>query len=288
MARKKKKSVRPRSSAASKSLAAEAYKQSVKELFFEEEPSKPGGDFQDFLVLLYGPPKIGKSELARRIDGIYFLPTEPGFKFFSSRKTKIPNWATFIAFIKKMEKHPKMVAQVKMWCIDTADNLSKFCMQYACGRANIAHPTDEEWGKGWEAFRDEFSHWFLRLAALGPGIIAISHEKQREVISRSIKITKDSPAMPTTTFVILNNLCDVILHMSFAKKKGKRDPVRALFTKPTETRDAGDRTGMLPAVIFFKDEQDAINQILEAYEPEKAKKKGKVKKKRRKKKKSKK
>ncbi len=284
MGKKKKKGVRPRSGGSSNTLAAQAYKQSVKALFFEEEPSKPGGAFQDFLVLLYGPPKIGKSRFASLIDGIYFLPTEPGFKFFKSRKTKIPNWATFIAFVKEMEKNPDKVKTVKMWCVDTADNLSKFCMQYTCGREKISHPTDHEWGKGWEAFRDEFSHWILRLAALGPGIIVISHEKQREIVSRNMKITKDSPAMPTTTFTVMNDLSDVIFHMSFATKKGRKSkrPARALYTKPTETRDAGDRTEMLPDVIYFSTEQDAINQILECYEPGK---KRKVRKKRRKKKK---
>ncbi|KKM18720.1 hypothetical protein LCGC14_1662810, partial [marine sediment metagenome] len=145
----------------SKSLASEAYAQKAEEIIIEEDPTMEGGQFQDHLSLTYGPPKIGKSTLWSLFPGVYFLPTEPGYRWIKVRKTYIPNWVTFVKFIKTVEKKPKLTRGVKIFCIDTVDNLSKFCMQYVCGREKISHPTDQDWGKGWEAFRDEFTHWIL-------------------------------------------------------------------------------------------------------------------------------
>ena len=253
-------------SAKSNNLAAEAFSQKPGEILLETEPSREAGSFEDHMFLLYGPPKIGKSTMLSLFPNVYFLPTEPGFGSLNVRKTRIPNWATFTKFIKKMEKKPKFCKTVGIWCVDTADNLSKFCMQYVCGREGIAHPTDQEWGKGWEAYRDEFMHWILRLASLGPGLACISHEIDREIVSRSMRITKFSPALPKTTYTILNNLSDIIIRMTYAaqKKRSRKSPIevkRVLLIRSNENYDAGDRTGLLPDKIFFKTEKAAVKNL---------------------------
>ena len=254
----------------SKTLASEAYSIQPDEFVFQEEASVEGARFQDNLIVVYGPPKIGKSKLITYFPGIYLLPTEPGYTYLKIRKTPIFNWVTFMQFIKKMEKKPALVKQVECWGIDTADNLSKACMQYICGRDGIAHPSDHEWGKGWEALHDEFAHWILRLSALGPGIVFVCHEKEREIISRGMKLTKMSPDLVKTCYTILNNLADITLHMGFSKKKlrTKKRPVirRCLHTKPNEMFDAGDRTGRLPEKIIFRTEQEAVEELMSYFE----------------------
>lgn len=271
MARKRtERKSRPRSIKSS-TLAAEAYAIPADEIVFQDEEVLEGGSLTDHIMTLYGPPKIGKTTLMSKLKGIYYLPTEPGYKWVMCRKSYIPNWATFIQFIKYMEKNKAKCKKVSFFCIDTVDNLSKFCMMYVCGREGIAHPSDGEWGAGWEAFRDEFTHWILRLCSLGCGVAFISHEKEREVISRSVKITKMSPDLPKTSYTVINNLCDIILRMSFTtirKKvggKAKRFQSRCLFTKPDESYDAGDRTGRLPEIIPFKTEAEAVEKIVSYY-----------------------
>jgi len=253
----------------SKSLAAEAYSQKADDIIIEEEPTMEGGLFQDHLSLTYGPVKIGKSKLWSMFPGVYFLPTEPGYRWIKVRKTYIPNWATFVKFIRTIEKKPKLIKDVKIFCIDTVDNLSKFCVQYVCGREKIAHPTDQDWGKGWEAFRDEFTHWILRLCALGPGVSFISHQNQREVVFHGVKMPKETPAMPKTSYTIVNNLVDIILKVSWVgKMKGRKETLsikRCMYTKPTAMYDAGDRTGKLPDKISFNTEAEAVKIILDSF-----------------------
>jgi hypothetical protein len=134
---------------------------------------------------------------------MYLLPTEPRYGSISCRKSPIPNWTSFREFVKYGEKHLEELEDIEMFGIDTADALSKFCMQYVCGRDGVAHPTDQEWGKGWEAYKDEWTYWLYRLASLGKGIMFVCHEKEREITSRGMKVTKLSPAAPTTCYTVI-------------------------------------------------------------------------------------
>jgi hypothetical protein len=249
-------------------LATSAYKTPAAEIRFETKPKVVGGTFLDHLILLYGVPKIGKSKLMSKFPGVYFLPTEPGFRALNVRKTSIPNWATFRKFVEWAEKNERLTSDVRLWCIDTATNLSKFCMQWVCGREGISHPSDQEWGKGWEAFADEFAYWILRLANTGKGIGFVAHAKTTEIVSRHVKVTKNIPDLPTTCYRIINNLADIIVEMGYVEKSQNTDELgemRCLYTKPSEIRDAGDRTGRLPDVIKFKTEAAAVIQILKCF-----------------------
>jgi len=259
--------------AASDTLAAQAYKAGADEFAFEDEASMESSKFQDHLILLYGVPKIGKTTLASLFEDAYFLATEPGYKSRKVRKTAIRNWATFTQFVKNMEKSPKKVKTVGFWVIDTVDNLAKFCMQYVCGRMGIAHPTDEDWGKGWEAYRDEFTHWILRLTSLQPGCLFISHEVEKDIAYKGITMPKCAPALPKTCYTVVNNLVDIIMRMGYyieapGKKKDKdkkHDNRRCIMTKSSPFYDAGDRTNKLPGVMYFNDESEIIEKLEEAF-----------------------
>jgi len=256
-----------KSSTRSNHVASEAYK-AKGEVQFAVKPVLEGGSFQNLLILLYGIVKIGKSTFASLFSGVYFVRTEPGLRSLKVRATQIRHWPDFQAFVRRMEAKRKELDTVTIFCIDTITNLSKFCMHWVCGREGISHPSDQDWGKGWEAFADEFSHWILRLVELGKGVLFIAHESQTEVISRKMKVTKSSPDMPKTTYRIINNLVDIILWMNYisvSKQLEELGEVRCFYTKPTETRDAGDRTRRLPDVIKFRTEKQAVRKILRCF-----------------------
>ena len=83
-----------------------------------------------------------------------------------------------------------------------------------------------------------------------------------------MKVTKEAPDLPMTTYRIVNNMSDVILQMSYVKQGKDADELgelRCLYTKPSEVRDAGDRTGKLPDVIKFRKEADAVKKILACF-----------------------
>jgi hypothetical protein len=255
----------------SDTLAANAYKAPVGEIVLESEPSLNGSDFMDHLILLYGAPKIGKTTFAATIPGNYLIATEPGFKSIKCRKTYIKNWAEFTKFVELIEKDKKILKTISLFAIDTIDNLSKFCMQFTCGRLAIGHPSDLQWGKGWEAFRDEFTYWILRLCSLEKGLLFISHEGEREIVYKGLQTNKCVPSMPKTCYTVVNNLVDLIVRMGYdietpkKDRKGvqkKEDEQRCLMTRNHPLYDAGNRTKVgIPDKIFFSTEEELYKEL---------------------------
>jgi hypothetical protein len=260
----------------------EAYNiDSVDDLTIEMEATQSGGLISDMLFTLYGPPKIGKSNLASLFENVYCIATEPGYKFLTVRKTYISGWESFKKFIRKLKKSPKALATIDCFSIDTIDNLSKFCQLYVCGKGGFEHPADLDWGKGWDAFKTEFFYWIMELLSLQKGVVFIGHEQTKTVEVNGMDVERTQPCLPNTTYNIINGLCDCILHMGFDRtllKKHRKDTkknsslkyelCRCVRTKPTDTLDAGDRTALLPAKINFKTETELYNKLLDYLEGE--------------------
>lgn len=221
-----------------------------------EEKSTPKKRLEEFLILLYGPPKIGKSTFCSQLNDPLFIATESGLKFLSVRQIKCRNWLTFQAIVEKLENENE--APCKVLIIDTIDNLYKMCLDYVCEKHNMLHPTDLEWGKGWELLFNEFAHWISRVTSLDFGVIFVGHATEKEVTSHGLKTMRTCPSLPTTPHKAINALVDFILYAGFrtAKKStGERIEKRVLYTKPSETVEAGDRSNKLPATMDFKVEE---------------------------------
>jgi len=218
------------------------------------EKKEVSNNVEDSLIFLYGPPKIGKSTFCSKIEDALFISTEPGLKFLSVLAVDCNSWQDFQAIVDSLENSHD---RYSCFVIDTVDILQKFCSAYVCENRNIDHPSDQEWGKGWEALSREWSHWLIKLAALGKGVIFIGHAQEKEVKSRGMTITKIVPSMPNAGFKVINAMVDFILFAGFESKKIKKDGKtkrvehRVLYTKATEGIEAGDRLGILPITIEF-------------------------------------
>lgn len=262
-----------RSSADTKSKASRKHRlaeaQVVKPIIFADKAVVKARRFQDCVVSLFGPAKIGKSKFASCIPNIYFLATEPGYEWLKLRTSDIDNWPTFKRFVEEMEKSPRKVKTVSMWTIDTIDRLCNMCMATICYEWGLTDLSEEGWSRAWTELRDEVTYWILRLKALGPGILFISHERQRDIVSRRIKLTKDSLDLPNTTYNVISYFSDITLHMRYVGKSRRSEELgkmRCLATVPSEAEDAGDRTGRLPEIIKFRTEKQAVRKILRCFE----------------------
>ncbi len=256
MGKKFQKQSKPTKSAAIREI------EEAEEVEFPDEASEPDSRLEDKLTLLYGPPKIGKTTFASKLEDPLFLATEPGHKFIRARVTNIANWPTFTKAVERLEKEYGKTVECSTFVVDTVDNLAKFCRHHVCAVQGIAHPSDQEWGKGWDALFDQFNEWIVRLCMIGPGVVFIGHSTEKEVTSRGLKITKTMPAMATTAYRAINPLVDFIFYAGFKREKvdGKVKISRVLYTKPSEERDAGDRSSVLPATMKLDAEE--VKKIL--------------------------
>lgn len=159
-------------------------------VFLPEEPNRVSDDLSDYTGLLYGLKKIGKTSMCQFFDRPFFMMLEPGAKAISVYQTVdeegkprvVRTWAEFKEWVKLLEKDKRF----RIVIVDPVDKLYRLCEKAVCQKLAISHPSEEEWGKGWGAVREEFEEWVLgRLMNMGKGVIFISHAKEAEIKTRT-------------------------------------------------------------------------------------------------------
>jgi hypothetical protein len=209
-------------------------------------------------ILIYGPPKIGKTTLASQWPRPLFLATEEGQDWVEDilEPVHIDSWDLFLNVCHEIsEAHPDHFDTI---VIDTVDLLFKMCLEDTCTSAGISHPADLDWGKGWNLVGSEWERVITKLARICSvnqyGLILISHATEREVKSKARKIDKTSPTLMQTGFRAIHALVDIIMycHMDeVVKYDDNENPTeileeRRIACAPKDTLIAGDRTGLLP------------------------------------------
>ena len=208
------------------------------------EKRKPKQRLEDFSILLYGSPKIGKSTFCSQMDHPLFLATEPGLEALEVYEVKVPDWKTFLQACAEISQgnHP-----FKTIVIDTVDNLWKACSEYVRDQLDIMHESDLAYGKGYAMVKEEFFRVLRKLSLLPYGLVMTSHEDLVEVKTRTATITKAMPTLPKSGRDIILGWVDMILYAhSVTTDSGE---IRVIRTKPSENWEAGDRTKRLPAML---------------------------------------
>ena len=191
-------------------------------------PSKyidPIDDLNEFSILIHGEKKVGKTTLANQGGRTLFLQHDPTQKAYRRLEVCIPNWRTYLATIKELERATKKKKfPYDRVCIDGADAWFKNCQRYVCKKLIINHPADEGWGRGWDNLRDEFTDGLNRLLALLPfcSVWFLCHSAWKEVDLRGGgKTNKLLPRLSGMAEEILNGMVDGWFAYDYGKK-GRR------------------------------------------------------------------
>ena len=222
-------------------------------------------------VLLYGPPKIGKTTLAGGLDPDHtlFIATEPGHGALEAYVQPCDSWDAFRAIGASLaqdsaSEQPRFHTIV----IDTVDELLKQCTDAVMAKAGMTHPSDGEYGKGWGMVSDEFRLRIAKIASLGKGVWFISHSDDREIKQRVGTITKTVPTLSGKNRDFITGFVDFILLARAeqgADKDGQLVEHRVLRTQSTENYEAGGRITLPdPLPLDAAALKDAMNQALKA------------------------
>lgn len=214
-----------------------------------QEKTPPKSSLSDLSVLVYGASKIGKSELCSQADGALFLATEAGLNHLETFQVPINSWDELIAACREIAdgKHP-----YKTVVIDTIDNAYRLCSEAFCKKLGITHESDLGFGKGFSLVNGEFHRVLTRLSMLPYGLWLVSHSEEREVETRTGKVTRIGPTLPGKARRIVLGLVDMILYCDVEvtpRPNGPPSVRRVMRTKPGPNYEAGDRTGRLPETI---------------------------------------
>jgi hypothetical protein len=147
------------------------------------EKSKKRTNPFDYTILIYGEPKIGKSEACSRIPDALFLQTEAGLKNLSVYSTPlIETWDDFLKLAAEIStgNHP-----YKTIVVDTIDGMYQLCARHICKKNGWEHESDLDYGKGYARVRMELMRVLHKLAALPTGLVLVGHSKEKEVKTRT-------------------------------------------------------------------------------------------------------
>jgi hypothetical protein len=137
------------------------------------------------------------------------------------------------------------------------------CAEHVCAKFKIEHESDLGYGKGYALINNEFYRVLNKLALLPYGLFLISHSQEKELETRTGKLTRMVPTLPDKARKIVLGMVDVILYCDLEMSTGADGkPVsrRVTRTKPSVHYEAGDRTGRLPEVIDLD-----FRKFVEAY-----------------------
>lgn len=212
------------------------------------QTTPPLMEVTDYTILLYGPPKVGKSTFCAGAPNAVFLATEPGLNSLDVFQMPITSWDEMKEAYDLLRKGNH---KFKTIIIDTVDLAFHFCTVWGRKQLDITHESDAGYGKGHSFIRDEFMRQMSAFASLPYGLILVSHSVFKEVDTRSGKRTRIVPTLPGKASDSVISMADIIMlaDLQDNHENGKSTTERVLRCSPTAAYEAGDRTGHLPDTL---------------------------------------
>jgi len=214
-----------------------------------KEKTKPSRDLAAKTILLYGPPKIGKSTLASQFPGAIFLECEPGLNELEVFKMPAYSWDAFKEACKLLAEGKHAFRTI---VVDTVDNAFRYCTDAVNAQNSVQYEGDLPHGKGWAFVKNEWHRVLTKLASLPYGLVLISHAQDKRIETRTGEYVKTQPSLPDRARSVVLGLVDMILYCDTETAKGEDGSLavrRVIRSKPHPTYEAGDRTNRLPEVL---------------------------------------
>jgi len=213
------------------------------------ERSKPNTDLGAKSLLIYGPPKIGKSTFASRFPEAVFFECEPGLSELEVFKVPTYTWEDFLAACRLVAAGGH---RFKTVVVDTADNAFRLCSEHVNAEHKVEYEGDLPHGKGWAFVKNEWGRVLTKLASLPYGLVLISHSMEKTIETRTGEYTRTVPTLPERARGTVLGLVDMVLYFDTAGHRDKDGGVvtqRVIRTKPHPSWEAGDRSGRLPETL---------------------------------------
>lgn len=213
---------------------------------------------KNFLILMYGPEKVGKTTFGSELPKPLFICGESGTDQLDVRRIKPNDWLQLKAILKELIETED---ESKTIVLDTIDWLEQLLLKHLIQTSHVSNI--KEIGGGWGAYKGmlitEWHDLFKLLDELrvkkGICFLAHSHTKRFSDPILSCEYDRYELKMeyPEVSSVF-KEYVDAILFVNFETtvKKEKQtkkiraygDDTRILYTKRTHAFDAGNRYGM--------------------------------------------
>lgn len=162
----------------------------------------PKVDLKDYMFLISGQPKSGKTSLFKEICDSFpeenvglLIAFEQGYKHLNINTVNIEKWIDFKQLADELIKNRNSVPY-RFIGLDTIDELAKRAEEYVIAEWDRLNPTKRArdidsvgskdgqsagFGKGHKKVGEEVSNIIRRLKNAGYGIMAIAHSKEKSI-----------------------------------------------------------------------------------------------------------
>lgn len=200
---------------------------------------------QDYIIMVFGPPGVGKTTFVNNFGNVLFLSTDRGTRFLEAQRVECLSWNKFEKVARELEA-PK-APHYDFVCIDHVDDFANMAEDDLCKQLGVMSIGDVAgFGKGWKMYRQRVQGYIRRIMRLQTGVVFIAHEDTRKIKTRSIELDRTVPLMGKTAWKAIVPIADVVAYAGFRtivnKANKKREEVRTVETDPREDLYAKDRT----------------------------------------------
>lgn len=213
-------------------------------LINKDVPSIPKQKMEEYMWVIAGRNKIGKTSLASEFPKPYFFLFEPGASSLLTYDTNVLEEAQkrgeheWVIFKKAVQEFiDNQGYGFKTAVIDPVSTAYDYCEDYVCKREGIDHVSKMPYGQGYSLVRDEFSSVIKMLHSGYTIPVAVSHTKSKrdsDGLGNEKTIIDLDITGKSGTF--LKNYTDIFLLLDFDDEGRRR-----IFIRPSTDQEAGSR-----------------------------------------------
>lgn len=234
------------------------------------EKSKINLDFKSQKIGILGQSGIGKSGFFAREDKAFFIEAEAGLNFQSVYKMPARCWSDLREIYSALKEAEKGGAfPYTIIVIDTIDKIVDFAEEEIVTRgkefySKIANEintiSDLPNGAGWNKTRELVSSFMNKLEQLPCAIAFISHLSIKRIQDGVRTFDKSTISLWAGVGNDMLAWADHILHVDAHMIGDKL--VRTVYTKPTQSREAKSRGGVIQdGIKWTEDEKENWNSF---------------------------
>lgn len=240
-------------------------------------------NIDDYSWSLYGVGGIGKTSLAGALfDDPAFWQGEVGQNALRAKKIPVTGWKSPSTSKVKLGIKDHILALQKgiasgkpkpfrTAIMDTVDVIAgRYCKNHVCKLRGWEHPSDGEWGKGWDAVSEEFELEMDKLEKLGIKPVYISHDKDKEFKPKGReKYNKITPSVTAGFLKTVFDKVDFVGYCTYETIKdddGNEKIIRVIYFRDNGEHMAKSHLRYFPEKIEFGDTpEETANRIKKAF-----------------------
>lgn len=207
----------------------------------EEFVPEMGGIPKNFSILVFGPPKSGKTTWGASWKNSLVLECEPGgAKFTRCHKVDVNSYEELRGYYKLLEKDTRFDTLV----IDSLDRVAMWIEQEICKELNIGSIMEskkgERIGSQWALYADRVLAFMASWQLLNKQMVFLAHSKKAELADGGVVINPKTISLYGQTANRVMAIVDNIGYL-YAQENAEGEIKRYLSFRPGVYVEAGSR-----------------------------------------------